>query len=47
MPTVWVVDDAPSVTAFLEDVVARVPGGRGWLQLLTLDATEARWCPPT
>jgi hypothetical protein len=47
MPTVWVVDDAPSVTAFLEDVVARVPGGRGWLQLLTLDATEARWWPPT
>ena len=40
MPTVWVVDDAPSMTAFL-DVVAHVPGGRGSLQFLTLDATEA------
>ena len=47
MPSVWVVDGAPSMTAFPEDVVARVPGGCGWLQLLTLDATEARWWPPT
>ena len=42
-PTGWVVDYAPSTTAFLEDVGSHVPGGRGWLQLLTLDATEARW----
>ena len=47
MPTVWVVDDGPSMTAFLEDVVARVPGGRGSPLFLTLDATEAHWWPPT